>query len=79
VQKDGAARGAEISLSARVAATVKDDGAPTDSMMKNALSQQRPISAKHVHRYELNTPSFSDYTNKYRFFRIPPGEQINYA
>ena len=37
------------------------------------------IPAKNVHRYELNTPLFSDYTNKYRFFRIPPGQQIKYA
>lgn len=43
---------------------------------------QSPL-AKHlpqpgVQTYELNTPLFSDYALKRRFFRIPDGEQVKY-
>ncbi len=37
------------------------------------------VPAKHVYPYELNTPLFSDYTSKYRFFQIPDGKQIRYS
>ncbi len=37
------------------------------------------VPAEHVYPYELNTPLFSDYTSKYRFFQIPEGKQIRYA
>lgn len=37
------------------------------------------LPAEHVYPYELNTPLFSDYTSKYRFFKIPPGKQIRYS
>ena len=35
------------------------------------------IPAKGVHRYELNTPLFSDYAEKARFISLPPGKNIN--
>ena len=35
--------------------------------------------ADNVYPYELNTPLFSDYTTKYRFFQLPAGEQIRYT
>ena len=37
------------------------------------------LPTKNVYPYELNTPLFSDYTHKYRFFQIPEGEQIRYS
>ncbi|MEO2047841.1 MAG: SO2930 family diheme c-type cytochrome, partial [Pirellulales bacterium] len=40
-------------------------------------STQAPVDG--VVPYDLNTPLFSDYTNKYRFIRIPPGTSIKYT
>ncbi len=37
------------------------------------------VPAERVYPYELNTPLFSDYTSKYRFFQIPEGKQIRYS
>jgi parallel beta-helix repeat protein len=37
------------------------------------------VPAKHVYPYELNTPLFSDYASKHRFFKIPEGKQIRYS
>jgi parallel beta-helix repeat protein len=37
------------------------------------------VPADNVYPYELNTPLFSDYTTKYRFFQLPAGEQIRYT
>ena len=45
-------------------------------LFQGEIAQQQP--AEGVVRYELNTPLFSDYTNKYRFIRLPPGTQIGY-
>jgi uncharacterized repeat protein (TIGR03806 family) len=39
-------------------------------------STQQPVPG--VVPYELNTTLFSDYTNKYRFIRIPEGTSIGY-
>lgn len=41
------------------------------------LAEQKP--AADVYAYDLNTPLFSDYTSKYRFFRIPAGTTIQYS
>ena len=46
-------------------------------LFKGALADQIP--AEDVQAYQLNTPLFSDYTTKYRFFKIPPGTKINYG
>ena len=37
------------------------------------------VPAENVYPYELNTPLFSDYTTKYRFFQIPEAKQIRYS
>lgn len=34
--------------------------------------------AKEVFEYELNTPLFSDYSQKQRLIKLPPGTRINY-
>ena len=45
-------------------------------LFEGALADHQP--AARVFQYELNTPLFSDYTTKYRFIRVPEGEQIDY-
>ena len=37
------------------------------------------VPAEGVVRYELNTPLFSDYADKRRFIRLPPGTQMEYT
>lgn len=37
------------------------------------------VPAEDVLPYALNTPLFSDYTDKYRFLRVPPGTSIGYT
>ncbi|MCH2160732.1 MAG: right-handed parallel beta-helix repeat-containing protein [Phycisphaerales bacterium] len=36
------------------------------------------VPAAGVHRYELNTPLFSDYSTKHRFIKLPDGTTMNY-
>ncbi len=43
---------------------------------ESPLAQQLP--KKEVIPYDLNTPLFSDYTHKRRFFRLPVGGKIKY-
>ena len=38
--------------------------------------EQRP--SKDVYGYELNTPLFSDYASKHRFFKVPTGTTVAY-
>jgi len=45
-------------------------------LFQGALADHRP--AERVFQYDLNTPLFSDYTKKYRFIRVPEGEEINF-
>lgn len=46
-------------------------------LFQGDIADHKP--AEHVYPYELNTPLFSDYTSKYRFFQIPEGKQIRYS
>lgn len=39
-------------------------------------SSQQPRDG--VIPYDINSPLFSDYTSKYRFIKLPPGERITY-
>ena len=45
-------------------------------LFEGPLAEHRPASG--VVLYDLNTPLFSDYADKRRFIKLPPGKQIDY-
>src|SRR5262249_11295253 len=60
--------------------TPAPDGKPWDTLAEwhlfdDAVAQ---TPAKYVTPYEVIAPLFSDYTSKYRFLYVPPGQKIAY-
>ncbi len=58
-----------------------DESWPPDNLSAYGLfrgngAAQEPAAG--VIPYDLNTPLFSDYTEKMRFIKLPPGEKIDY-
>jgi parallel beta-helix repeat protein len=45
-------------------------------LFEGPLAEHRPAAG--VVLYDLNTPLFSDYADKRRFIKLPPGKQIEY-
>ncbi len=43
------------------------------------LDVARQIPNEGLHAYTINTPLFSDYAEKHRFFYLPPGAQVTYT
>ena len=57
------------------------DAAPPEKLSEYGLfagngSSQEPLAG--VIRYDLNSPLFSDYTDKFRFVKLPPGTSAQY-